>query len=63
MLFAKETSNVGGSILDFEYVRFEMPFRHSDSYIKYETYLSLEDEGKITLERGSGSHQWTCIDF
>lgn len=37
VLFAKETSNVRGSILDFEYVRLEMPFRHSDSDIKYET--------------------------
>lgn len=54
MLFVKEPSNVGGSILDFEHVKFEMPLRHSNSDIKYETYLSLEDEGREVVGVTSG---------
>lgn len=32
----KKTSSVGGSILDFEDVKFEIPIRHSDGDIKWE---------------------------
>lgn len=51
MPFAIETSNLGSLILDFEYVNFEMPIRHSDEDINQEVGKSLEDEGRVMLWR------------